>query len=382
MTSQGRILLVTDTPASTDALLPQFSDAGYEVIVAENDIAPPPCDVVIVDVSRLRFGPFTALQSQRRMGCSAPAMLLAARLTEQMAAEMFSLGVRDFVLKPVDDEILLGRVILFVEEASEATKDLNKTSSKDIENLQARHADEIATLSRIGRAITALTDIDVILSHIVDASVFLTHAAEGALFLAGSSTDELVLRAEKGLETKQAEAIRKPSTDSDAMEVLRTGKSVMKSGEAEHKVKTGFLVRALINVPILAGNKVVGVLAVYNHGTQSFRTIDQTILSSLADYASIALDKVRSIEHTKATNEEKIDAARAIALNAETLLPPVQSVESLVKSLLDGGFGSLSAEQMNAVHRIRQAGDRLNEIHSLIEVSVQKILGDGTQTSL
>jgi GAF domain-containing protein len=375
MTGQGRILLVADTPASADALQLQLSNAGYDVFVAEDDIAPPPCDVVVVDVSRLRFGPFTALQSQRRMGCSAPAMLLAARLTEQMAAEMFSLGVRDFVLKPVDDEILLSRLMMFVQEAAQATEQ-DDTSAKDLENIQSRHSEEIATLSRIGRAITALTDIDIILSHIVDASVFLTHAAEGALFLADTNPDTLTLRAEKGLEAKQAEAIRRPSSDSEAMEVLRTGKPVMKSGEVEHKVKTGFLVRALINVPILAGSKVIGVLAVYNHGAQSFRAIDQTLLSSLADYASIALDKVQSIETTKASTEGKIEAAREIALHAETLLPPVQSVESLVKSLLDGGLGSLSEEQSDAVHRIRQVADRLNEIHSLIEIPVQKILGD------
>ena len=270
MTGLGRILLAADTPASTDALQLQLSNAGYEVYVAEDDIAPPPCDIIVVDVSRLRFGPFTALQSQRRMGCSAPAMLLAARLTEPMAAEMFSLGVRDFVLKPVDDEILLGRLSLFIEEAVQASgKD--QPSPKTLENAQSRHSEELATLSRIGRAITSLTDIDVILSHIVDASVFLTHAAEGAIFLADTNSDSLTLRAEKGLGAKQAETIRRPSSDSEAMEVLRTGNPIIKSGEVEHKVKTGFLVRALINVPILSGSRVIGVLAVYNHGAQSFR---------------------------------------------------------------------------------------------------------------
>ena len=109
-------------------------------------------------------------------------------------------------------------------------------------------------------------------------------------------------------------------------------------------------------------------------------SIDQTLLTSLADYASIALDKLRSIENTKARNEEKLDAAREIALHAQTLLAPVQGVESLVKSLLDGGFGSLSEEQREAVHRIRQAADRLNEIHSLIEIPTQKIIGDQAET--
>jgi two-component system, NtrC family, sensor kinase len=221
-------------------------------------------------------------------------------------------------------------------------------------------------LSRIGRAIASQSDLDTMLAQIVDAAVFLTHAQEGAIFLPDESGSELALRAEKGFGAKQSEIISRPSQDSDAMDVLRSGQPVMKSAEAEHKVKTGFLVRALINVPIIIGRSVGGVLAVYNHGDRSFDTIDQALLVNLADYAAMAIDKVRALQQVQAQIGDSLDASRDVVLHAQTLIPPIEGIESLVETLLNGSFGPLNEKQEHAVRRIKTASVRLNEVLAFI----------------
>lgn len=369
--SGQQILLVADSPEGVDTYVPLLQQAGYNVTLAEDSTAPPPADLLFVDVTRFRFSPFASLQAQRRMGAAAPAVLLSPRITEQMAAEMFDLGVRDFVLKPIENDALLARLETFIRRIAqernlqEANQRLERT-----EAALARRLEEMQTLSRIGRAIATLTDIDTMLTHIVDAAVFLTHAEEGAIFLLQESSNNLMLRAHKGLGDKNAEAIRQPSTDSDAMEALRTGQPIQKSADGEHKVKTGFLVRAQINVPIVIGRQVKGVVAVYNHGTRSFTASDQAVLINLADYAAIAMDKVNSLRAAEARTENASKASREVALHVETFVAPIEGIESLANTLLSGGFGPLTEQQHTAVSRIKQATVRLNEIMGYIDQAI------------
>ncbi len=362
------ILVVADQMETrrylVSGLLPQ---AGYKVVVAEDFTPPSPCDVVLVDVVRLRANPLASLKAQRRMGSDAPAILFAPRLTEQMAMEVFSLGVREFVPKPVGDPVLLEKLADFVSmvrrerDRAELDGQLEQTQVT-----LARRLEEMSTLSRIGRAIASLSDVDAMLLRIVEASVFLTRAEEGAIFLVDESSGELLLRAEQGLEARQAAAIRQPSSDSDAAAVLRDGKPIVRSGASEHKVKTGYLVRALINVPVVVGREVEGVLAVYSHGTRSFEDSDQAVLANLADYAAIALDKARSLARAEAQAESAVEVSRQIVLHTETLADPLDGILAQVETLLSGGFGRLAEEQHGAVVRIRQSADRIVEVVDIL----------------
>ncbi len=368
------ILLVADSIEAGETLMRLLQQAGYTVTAADNFTAPPAVDLMLVDVTSVRFSPLAGLQAQRRMGSTAPAVLLSTRLTDQMADEMFDLGVHDFRLKPVDNSVLLARLDAFAKRIQQEKGQLEVSRRLErAEATLARRLEEMSTLSRIGRAIAALSEINVMLSHIVDAAVFLTHAEEGALFLVDDSSGQLELRAQKGLGTSQSEVIQQPSNDSDAMEVLRTGQPILRNADSEHKVKTGFLVRAQINVPIVIGRQMTGVLAVYNHGTRSFAPNDQSALTHLADFAAIALDKVRSIQAVEGRVEEAMKTSHEVALHAETLAAPIEGIESLVATLLNGDFGPLTEQQRTAISRIKQATVRLNEITGYIDQTIGKL---------
>src|SRR5688572_1536109 len=105
-----RALVVADSPEAVDHYVPLLKQVGYDVAVAEDFTSPPPTDIVIADVTSFRFSPFASLQAQRRMGCLSPAILVSARVTDQMAVELFELGIRDFILKPVENDVLISRI--------------------------------------------------------------------------------------------------------------------------------------------------------------------------------------------------------------------------------------------------------------------------------
>jgi two-component system NtrC family sensor kinase len=150
-------------------------------------------------------------------------------------------------------------------------------------------------------------DQEELLERIVEAGVYITRAEEGFLLLRDRASDELYLRAAKNMGEQRAQRLRMPIDDSLAGQVVRTGKAVrldkMTAGTAL-KVKTGFLVRSIIQVPLTVGQNVIGVLAVDNQQSdRSFAENDQYLLSALADYAAVAIENARLYEQVKQSEE-------------------------------------------------------------------------------
>jgi two-component system NtrC family sensor kinase len=82
--------------------------------------------------------------------------------------------------------------------------------------------------------------------------------------------------------------------DSMAGQVVRTGEPVTFSSASPQKIKSAYLVHALIYVPLRLQNKVFGVLGVVNRQTnRPFREHYVLLLSLLADYASNAIENAR-----------------------------------------------------------------------------------------
>jgi two-component system NtrC family sensor kinase len=371
------ILIVADTVEAGEHLQAILQQAGYTITVADESAEPPACDILLADVTRLRGSPLVELKAQRRLKSDAPALLLAPRLTGEMASQVFSLGVRHFVSKPIDDAELLAEVARFVEGIQDERR--QGQISQELRKAQAalaRRANELGTLSRIGRALATLTDVDTMLARIVEAAVYLTRAEEGAIFLVSQGTGTLELRAEKGFGEKRAAAIRRPSSDSTAAHVLKTGEAIMRGAEAtpeERKLKTGYLPQSLVSVPIIIKGKAFGVLAVYHQaGGPNFEPADQETLVSLADYAAITLDKFRVITELEQRVDEAMETSRKTLQFAEKLLSPVEAVESQADTLLSGQLGELNAKQHDAVNRIRLAMRHMEEVIGFIEQMVEQ----------
>ena len=199
---------------------------------------------------------------------------------------------------------------------------LGEESSPTATQLLERHVRELSTLHEIARAVTSVLDIESVLNRIVEASVYLTNAEEGFLLLVDEETDELTLRAGKGLGEKAARGMSMKVRDSIAGQVVKTGRPVRMGGfrhDEEYKVKTGYLVKSIVNVPIKSADRVVGVLAV-DHSIASMRSFsdhDVALLSSLADYASIAIHNARLFAEASA----KVDELEK-ALEGQTVAPP------------------------------------------------------------
>lgn len=372
-TQTAHILVIADSVEVAEHLAGDLlPGAGYAVTTADALSPLEECDIILVDVSQLRSSPLASLQTQRNFGNDAPAILVAPRLTSEMAGEVFELDIRDFIRKPASDEDLLEHLSKFVAQVDlEQGRDELERQLRATEGLLRRRIEEMNALSRIGRAITASDDMETILKRVTEAAMYLTRAEAVALYLLGKSGGALELRAHKGIEPEHVSGLWHPSGDSVMAAVMETGEPVMRSNSPEStKFTTGYYVQASLSVPVITAQKVIGVLAVIRHVGQPFDDTDRAALVNLGDFAGLAVGRVRERAMHDERLTEALSTARLVGGHAETLINPIEGISSNVEALLDGEFGPLEDPQRDAASRIRLGVIRLDEIVTLIQLAL------------
>jgi signal transduction histidine kinase/DNA-binding response OmpR family regulator len=277
---------------------------GYKMIEARNGekaleiVLNQKVDLIISDLVMPQMGGLELLESLREKGLDIPAILMTFHGSEGTAVRAFRLGARDYIIKPFAiDEMLNAIDRALTESRLRQERDrLTQTVLKVNQQLESR-VQELRFLYGIGRSVTSLRNVEEILNRIVEAAVYMTEADEGSLMLADPSSGELYLRAARGMGDKSSKSFRIKIDDSIAGQVVRTGRPVMIGGVNEDdsfKLTTGYFVKAMLNVPLKATGRVIGVLVVNNKETlQAFTDRHLNLLMALADYASIAIQNAQ-----------------------------------------------------------------------------------------
>jgi two-component system NtrC family sensor kinase len=251
-------------------------------------------DLILLDLQLPDTSGLDVLRQISEQGYDIPVILMTAHGTEQTAVEAFRLGARNYLIKPFD-AVEAGNAI----ERALRERRLQREKEVLTRTLQQR-LQELTILSSVGKSVTSLLDLEELLERIVEAGVYLTHAEEGFLLLRDG--EELYLRAAKNLGDEKVQRFRVRMEDNIAGQVIRTVKPIRidRSQQTDLKVKTGFLVQALLQVPLIVGKQAIGVLGVDNRQSQrGFTENDQYLLSAIADYAAIAIENSRLFKSTR-----------------------------------------------------------------------------------
>ncbi len=291
-----------------DYVLPEL---GYRPIVAYtgrqglNRLRQKLPDLVLLDLQLPDISGLDLLRLISQEGYDIPVILMTAHGSENIAVEAFRIGARNYLIKPFSD--VEARTV--IDQALREQR-LRRDKERLTSTLQQR-VQELTILYRIGKSVSTLMNLEELLERIVEAGVYITRAEEGFLLLRDMESDELYLRAAKNLGAHRARHLRMPIEDTLAGQVIRSGKPIRldkgRSG-AELKVKTGFLVQSLLQVPLIVGKQVIGVLTVDNQQSHRvFTENDQYMLSTLADYAAIAIENTRLYQQVKSSEERYKD---------------------------------------------------------------------------
>jgi signal transduction histidine kinase/CheY-like chemotaxis protein len=303
-----KVLVIGDKKDAVQLMEGALRPHGYSCIVAKDGeegfrlaLEKEP-DLILADLKTPKMSGLEILEALRVKRRDIPVILMTLHGSEEMAVQAFRLGAKDYVPKPFKVEEMLEAIDRALAEKRSISEGV-----RDVDQQLKRRVRELNILYGVGKSVTSLLDLEKVLNRIVEAAVFVTGAEEGSLMLVDKETGELYLRAARNLGEKFARGFRLKVEHSITGQVVKTGRPILQSTQAEEtlKVKTGYLVRSLVNVPLKAKGEVIGVLAVNNKiSPKPFTDNDVHLLSALADYATIAIVNAQLYEETKRWSEE------------------------------------------------------------------------------
>jgi two-component system NtrC family sensor kinase len=228
-----------------------------------------------------------------------PVILIPEQHTDELALQAFRQGYVDYFQPPIRTNEVQQAISRALDRQIKLEAWVDLETKRDTKNLKQRLGG-VEAIQKIGRQVTSLLDLDVVLTAVVDAAVELTSAEEGSLLLLDEATGELYMRAGRNFQEDDVRTFRLPIRDTLAGQVLRTGKPIVIDEETPQKIKTSYLVYTIIYVPLKVQDRVIGVLEVGNRQSKkSFSEYHLTMVSALADYAAIAIENARLYSHSE-----------------------------------------------------------------------------------
>lgn len=267
-----------------------------------------PPDLILLDLQMPRLDGMGVLEVLHRERSEIPVILMTFHGSEDIAVEVFRMGVRDYLKKPYTAEEMLNaierslaEVRLRREKEALTTRLMNANRELHI------RIKELNTLYSIGKSVAALLDLQQLLVRIVDAAISLTNAEQARLLLVENNA--LTLRALKLRGDSSARSTTEVVQDRLAERAVSTARPLVLNAQQLEPLRqmNPAAPYAALYVPLLIGNAVIGVLNVENltQGARQFTDNDAALLSALGDYAAIALENARNYHALEALKAHK-----------------------------------------------------------------------------
>jgi signal transduction histidine kinase len=232
---------------------------------------------------------------------------------------------------------------------------------------------ELTALAGIGKAVTNLSDMNLLFNRLVESAVFVASAEMGWMVLNDDASEQMLLVASKNLPGRVQP--HQPWDDGAASLVKLSGEPLNISGAGLANMKISQIARSALVVPIKARDQTVGVITVANKTEQPFSDRHLALLNAVADYASIAIVNMRLFQtleqraHSMQQSYESVQVEvqrRSVVLMkiSQELRGPVAQAKSAVDLALNEIGGKLKESQRAP---LRNASDKLGSVWQMVE---------------
>jgi signal transduction histidine kinase len=321
-------------------------------------------------------------------------------------------GARTFLAVPMLKEgQVVGGLVIYRSEVRPFTQkqvDLVQTFANQaviaIENVRlfqelqartrelARSVEELQALGEVGRAVSSTLDVETVLATIVSRANQLAGTDGGAIYEYDEAAEEFHLRATQNLDAALVEILR--ST------FIRRGEGVMgrlaetrepvqiadilsdptyQTRLRETVVRTGY--RALLAVPLLRENRIMGGLVVNRKTPGQFAPEAIELLRTFAAQSALAIQNARLFQEIEEKSRQLEVANRHksefLASMSHELRTPLNAVIGFSEVLLDRMFGEINEKQDEYLQDILSSGRHLlsliNDILDLAKIEAGRM---------
>lgn len=208
-----------------------------------------------------------------------------------------------------------------------------------------RREQELAAILSGVRELVELRDVDQLLERLVDRARGLLGA--DVAYLTEHYDDALKVRTTSGVVAPELRELFVPVGMGLASKIVRlrtpqwtseyqTTHDVPHEEGIDDAVAAEGLV-ALLGVPLLAGNEVLGALFAANRATYEFSPEEIALLGAFADHAAVVLQTARLLETARSAAAEASDATRVLAGNLAAMERSTRVHEDLTAVVVSGG---------------------------------------------
>ena len=323
----GETILVVDDSQENRDFIAQYvlEPNGYQAMMAEDGriglemaLKHQP-DLILLDYNLPRLNGIGVLKGLDAQSVDIPVILMTFHGSEDVAVDVFRLGVKDYIPKPFYPEDMERAITRSLTE-SRLRQEKDNLTERVIQanrDLQTR-LQELNVLYSIGKKVASLLDMKQLLPRVVDAAMQITGAERGSIYLLEG--DQLECRSRR----QAAKGVSKTTALSNenmlASHVVKSGQPLTLTRDQTGKAQLHDAVSAAY-VPLILAKDVIGVLGVENvsRSSRSFSQHDSSLLSALSDYASIAIANSRNLEALRHTKERE---KQEIRWTFERFVPP------------------------------------------------------------
>jgi signal transduction histidine kinase/CHASE3 domain sensor protein len=265
----------------------------------------------------------------------------------------------------------LGALAADVNRTSEELGSLYRQVEERTAQLQ-RSVAELEALGEVGRAVSASLDLDTVLRSIIANACSLARADGGTVHVLDEASDRFEIAAELGMSAELTRLIQSIPAHSGSTLVgraalRREAVQIEDAAEAEgYTPKEAVLasgIRALLAVPMLREDHVIGALVVTRNAPGAFSAETIELLKSFAGQSALAIHNAKLFEELERKGRELEEASRHksefLANMSHELRTPLNAVLGYAELIQDGIYGDVPDKIQDVLERIQQNGRHL-----------------------
>jgi GAF domain-containing protein/CheY-like chemotaxis protein len=240
------------------------------------------------------------------------------------------------------------------------------TTAETYRELQARTDEltrsvgELQALEEVLRAVNSSLDLDTVLATIISRAVELSQADEGTIYEFDESEQVFVPKSAFGMSAERVEVLRERKIRLGETHLGRAAveraavyvEDVQQDPSVPHAARTLPGIHAVLAVPLLRDDKVVGGLVIRRRTEAGFAPTIPTLLQTFAGQAVLAIENARLFQELAARGEE-IRAARDAAETALHELEAAQADLAHARNVAEEATQAKSMFLANMSHEIR-----------------------------
>ena len=243
-----------------------------------------------------------------------------------------------------------------------------------------RHTERQAALYEINVATTSTLELRAVLHVLLEKLTALLPETATTIMLLSRNERRLVKVAAQGIPEASWKAHGSDDSAYTFHPALRSKDAVVTSDlqvrntalDSDYFLRQGFVV--YLGIPLIAQNKVLGVLSFYSRCQKTFSDEEINFLKTLAGQAAGAIHNSQLYEQTKKQTADLEKASRIkdefLGVMSHELRTPLNVIAGYTKIVQDGVLGEINTEQVKALDKVtRHSNELLVMVNSIMDAT-------------